>query len=939
VIDPVAKALADHAIADIQALLAKVPALPDPKPRITIHGGTIIEGGRFIGRITSDIPFSADTPIRVGTFLTGTASAADLTATDLWVTPVVGATEVQYEVQTTQDLIDEADEVFETRIIDVARDNQGNPLLEVAVGSAFITILDDDVTVPPPDPTTPPALIANPASLMPLMSGANAGVGIYVQPGYTINPDGTLTLFTVFKDKYQANKLGAVVNLRYILDGARLDKRTADPAVFTMSADGHDKRHAALTIPLPVAGTYSLSVRLIDGPTTQMQVEGTDVQIGSYTGQAARIPFHGSSFQSNRYRKPVADYVNWSGLTFPTLPGKPRGVKLVPGLTQSGQDPQKGYGIGSFYIEPWTQHISSLYDTEPHLFQSKSGWPVGRNMVWSDGHNATVAVERSVRKPERNGPRLANQVDPYSTLRFTAGTTAWCVSLRGTVSILDLADGSKRAVAGRVYREDTLPLEYGQHTAAEVEAANYEYLGQAADPDHLRWDTPHDVYPDPRDPLKAVLLDSFKHRVFEIDANVSPARVTLLIGNGKGCEAGPALTAKINRPYACVVQPDGSVVFCCTPTATDAADSAVFELSADRQTVRKVIGHGIVADGANRAQRPFWLCQFEPGFVLFWEHTTGHIKKLNLATGVATFWAFGLHLPDQWGMLVCDVNGSWGKPYDVWMIGSNTSPGNTQFKRYAKDGTQYPGTMLQVSIGTAPQGPCQYFFDSPMHYGWWFDIHPVYGIGAMQGYGNIGVILARLKAADDPVLTYDHPAMGWGRGAYDLGTIPGFPYVLRPSGTALRGRTGQSFLPGVRSVSAALDGKTQTQALQWFRDGADGVHPRPEFNGKAGERLAYFLDYLRDDIPTGTKAPLVPNKPLPKLLTWSATRQADGSVRAVFTTDKPVWAVISDMRSAVPATAYATSHTLTTDADCGPNVVVRMIDLDGMEAQTASFGG
>lgn len=906
------------------ALAAMVPALPDPKPRVSIHGGTALEGaGRFIVRVTSDIPFPDGVSFRVQTFLTGSASEEDFTPIDTWITPVVGAMEAQGEVPIKQDLIDESDEVFEVWITDVSRDDNGNPELEIAVQKAFVTVIDDDE--PAPAPGTPPKLFANPAALMPMMSGANAANGIYVQPDFEIVAPGRVKLFTVFKDKYQGNKLGSPVVLRYIVNGRRMARVTADPNVFSMDPEGHDKRHGELVIDWPHNGVFDLTVRLIEGQTSFMHVEGSDIQIGPYDGRPLNVPAHGSGFQSNRFRKPIADYVRWAGGTkHPPLPGKPRSVKLVPGLTQSGRDPKIGYSISNYVIETWTQHVSSLYDTEPELQQSRSGVPVARHRIWSDGHNASVIAPRSRLKVERNGPRLANMVDPNSTVRFTHGTLAWCISLRGTVSVIDLATGGKEAVCGRVFREDTLPLEYGKHTQAEVDAANYEYVGDAPAETDLAYDAPHDIHPCPwNEDFEAIFLDSFNGRGYHVDRSVKPAKVTKIFEG-------------FDRPYALVVYPDRRVRFCCTPTQQNQLNSGIFELAADWKSVRKVLGLGTPADGDNRAIRPFWMCQFEPGYELFWEHTTGRIKKLNIATGEAKFWAQGLHLPDAWGMIVCDINGSIGEPYDVWMIGSNTNPGNTQFKRYDRNGKEYPGTFLQVSIGTAPQGPCLYFFDSPMHYGWWLAIHPVFGLCGMQGYGNIGIIFARIAANDDPKPVYDHPSMGWGRGAYDLGTIPGFPYDLRPSGTALRGRTGQSFMPGVRSVSAALEGKSQAEALQWWRDGADGTVKRPEFDGKAGEKLYYFLGYLRDDIPHGHKAPADTKPAMPKILTWSKQRNADGSVSVSFTTDKPVWSCLSDFRSSVAANSYSTTHSLRTDQDCGPLVTVRLYGLDGSEGQTES---
>lgn len=913
---------------------------PAPRPKIAIVGGTVAESaGKFVGfvEVVNGVPFPDGVAFRVQTYLADDASEEDFTPIDTWITPVVGSMKAGFEVPIKQDLIDESDEVFEVWITEVSRDELGNPELEIAVASATVTILDDD-DAPLPEPGTPPKLIANPAALMPLMTGGNAGIGLYVEPGGVANPDGTTTLFVTIRDKYNASKLAAPVTLRYWLDGQPLDTAVADPAAFALDDKGHDRRYAALIIPTPADGVHDLTVRLIDGPTSQMNVRGQELTVGTYDGSPCQIPAYGSAVQSNRFAKPVADFVQWAGGTkHPPLPGKPRGVKQVPGLTQSGRDPALGLSLSSFVVEPATEFTASLYDSTPQLSLTRSGHVVVDHLLWQDGHNADINWPKSRLKAERNGARLANMLDGYSTVRFTHGTLAWCISLRGTISLVDLADGSKRAVAGRVFKEDTIPRRYGDFTDAEVTEANYELVGDAADPDHLQWEAPHDIYPCPWDEMQAVFLDSFGHAGFHVDANFVPAKVTKLFGNGQGCKGGPLAEMQVDRPYALVVHPDRRIRFCCTPKAGDAGNSAIFEINAEWTHARIVLGYGSPADGVKRAIRPFWMCRSDdPQYEYFWEHTTGHVKRINIDTDEVTFWAAAIAQPDRWGQIVCDVNGSIGPKGDVIVIGSNTSPGNTQFRRYDRTGKVRDGTFMQISIGNTPQGSAKYLHDSPMHYGWWITIHPVFGWVWMQGMGNTAPIFFRLAAEDDPKVTYDHAAFGWGRSAYDNGTIPGFPYCLRPSFTALRGRSGHSFLPGIRPVSMALDGKDDAAALEWWRDGADGAHKRPEFDHAAGQQMAYFLGYLRDDIPDGHKPPKIPAAALPQLLGWSQTRHDDGSVEVAFTTDKPVWACLSDFRSAVAAGGYATAHRLRLDRDAGEMIAVRLYGADKSEAQTES---
>jgi hypothetical protein len=918
-IDPVAKALADHAKADIDALLAKVPTLPEPKRQVSIVGGSVPENAGFATvRITSDTPFKDGDWLRVSTVLLGQADATDFAQVlNHLVVPMIGATEAQFQVAITDDTKDEADEAFGVRIVDTSDD------VEIAVVEAQFIIVDNDE--PPPPTGTPPNVIDNPAGLIPNIGGQN-DVSFFVPVAFV--EGNQVKLYFYNTDRYYSDKFNMPVKVRFSVGGNPLPQTTdANPATF-VAKDGK-KYYGETVIPKPADGIYGLSMNLLGG-SQMWRVESSFFTVGVAPSPLPEmwLPATGSSSNSVRRKSNVYDLVKWNtGDARPQIVPVPKALKLPLGVTAAGLDPVAYINVGNWYLEPWCEAKQTLYSTFPDFYRTKDGWVAIRNRSWQNGHNASIATPYEMQKAEYNGGRLANTVSGYSTVRWGM-EKAWCVSLRGTLSQIDL-HGNKVAVAGRVYKENTVALD-SDLPFAQIDAANFEYVGQVTDPDHLKWDAPHDVFPLPSDPDKqALLLDSFKHRIFHVDANFTPAKVTLIL-SGKGCVDGPIAQARINRPYALVVHADNSFEFCCTPTAADQLDSAIFQVNSDWTQVKKLIGYGDSASGVNRAIRPFWVCDFEPGYILFWEHVTGQIKKLDLATGVATQWGFGHLVPDGWGQIVCDVNGNIGPKYDVFMLTGNSGSGNTTVSRFDKTGAKRPGEYLKPSIGVSPTGSCGHAQEAMGHYQWFMDIHPVYALACIMGFGDIGPNLIRRKLPTDPVRTYDHYTFGNGKGVLLNGTINGFPCNARPNGTCLRTETGHSLFGNVPSWDH-IKHLPEAEIVQYLRDGAGGVVPRKEIAGYHAKLAMYAFKYMVDfdgpiTVPTKTSSPK------PNLIGWSAQRNGD-DVTVTATFDKPVFACLCDFYNVKMADDYSTTHTLTLK-DCGQNWVVRFSDDNDNQRQT-----
>jgi hypothetical protein len=937
IIDPKAQTLRDEIVARADALMAGWPQVPEPAPvpRLTVKGGVVAEAaGKFVGEVIASTPFRAGDRVRLQTFsIAGEASSADMMPQDVVLHGEEGATKIVYEVPILQDELDEADERFGVRILEARNDQQDVDWPVIDVAEAFVTIVDDDVT-PPPTGEIP--------RLLPLTSPVQPRLieGRWITP-VAIEKDGQWTLYVSCVDRYYGNQTPPRIEIRYLLNRQRKDKALIDPNVFVWDKTGHIKLYAAYPVGALPIGVHELGCRILGAPQALYRARTSDVLVGKAPAElgAYEIPVHGHSIGSQIYGRGIADRITWQGgRKRPRRPGRPRGVKLLPGVTASGGDPEKLYSLGNLWVETVNHLPSGLYGGEVDYRLSKDGWVITRPFTWQAGtHSAPFATIAERRKPEYNGERLRAMLDGYSTYRF-GDQVVWAISLRGTLARIRLDTLEKEAVAGRVYREDTIALDHNDDSIAqaEIDAANYEYRGDAPSESDLDWDGPHDFFPDPRDrDNQGILIDSFHHRGYWIDARVTPARVTKVFDGGV-----------FRRPYAATILNDGRIIIANTPKAGEEHLSSIVEISADFQSHKVLVG-------PDRCSRPFWLCQHKPGFVVYWEIDRGGIHRLNVDTGeievnwakqwveqkitqpdgtpatVRTLVPFHSPRPDGWGTVACDLGGTMGHRYDVFFVPSSSS-GNISIMRFDPDGVRRPVDFLRTPVGRAVQGPAAYVFDLPCHYPWTLDFHWRFALGITQGFGNTGPILVRPRDASDPVISYDHNAYGLGERMFREGTLPNYPCDLRPAGCSLYSGEGHTFLD-LPSLSEVLDG-TDQDFMDYLRSGFGGSTERPEWAGQWETPLIYWGGFHKDTIPNGHKMPPLVKRPAPSLTSWGVTRDADGLMVA-FTTDKPTFCCLTDGNGSVPSTGYGTSHALRLP-DAGPAIDVLISDLDRNQVHT-----
>jgi hypothetical protein len=781
-----------------------------------------------------------------------------------------------------------------------------------------------------------PVVVTSPTGLMGNIGGEN--FVWFIQPTATV-VGSDVQIYLRMVNRITEPQTDRTADVRLVIDG--VPNSVTTPILTTVQGTlGGTSYYGVATLPAPSDGVHSIELYIVSAASQMLRCEANYFVVGSAPASlpSYQVPALGNATQSNRWRNGWVDYVTWPGGNTRPVSNSvaSRSVVTTMGITSAGVTAIDYIGSNRWY-QTYTNHVPvGLYMSEPDWRIVNRGWVGIEQFLWQGGDSATAALPGQKKKPIYNGTRQRNTISGYSTLRFTSTLKAWVISISGELAWIDMATGEKQAVAGRVYKTSTVALSENVYTDAQISAANFELVGTAASAGMLDWSAPHDAYPLPSDENKVIVADSFNHRIYEVDTNVVPAAVSMLVGyNGKGCADGDVLvSAKINRPYAFWIHPDDErIFFCCTPVSGEEADSAIFELSQDRSSLRKVVGYGTSAGDPSATFRPFWMCEFTSGQVLSYEHVTGVVKQHDYETGDTSVLISGATaLPDGWVQVVCDTHGTIGPRYDVFLVPANSSPGNISIKRYSVSGT-YRNDWLLGSNGVAPTGSTDVSFEPHGHYPWFFDIHRRYALAATQGFGNTGPNVVRLKVSADKPRTYQHATYGNGQFIMQHGTLPGFPVVARPSFTCLRNAFGQSWFPGIPSWSECIETMTEASIKSYLAAGAGGVVPRPEISGYWADLALYAMKYMADADVT-VSPPSTPNNVFPSITSWSQSRS--GSALSVsFTTTKAVIPCLSDFYKATIGTAYATSHTIDL-ADCASPWVVRMADADGHVIQTVS---
>lgn len=197
----------------------------------------------------------------------------------------------------------------------------------------------------------------------------------------------------------------------------------------------------------------------------------------------------------------------------------------------------------------------------------------------------------------------------------------------------------------------------------------------------------------------------------------------------------------------------------------------------------------------------------------------------------------------KFGMISCDVNGTWGLKDRLAFNNSHSGSGSAS--GYFLDG---PGWTNRFSLPTGSSrslGDTAFCNDVYGHYPWVDDFHIDQGLLLNQGYTNTSPIITRpVHDKDPPRVAWNHQLWGDGRAVYFVGTVAGLEGT-KPSFTCQTDARGFSLiglsLDNLANMSKS-DGSADFDAMKaYIQQGMAGSFPRPEIVGYPLYTLLYFV--------------------------------------------------------------------------------------------------
>jgi hypothetical protein len=303
---------------------------------------------------------------------------------------------------------------------------------------------------------------------------------------------------------------------------------------------------------------------------------------------------------------------------------------------------------------------------------------------------------------------------------------------------------------------------------------------------------------------------------------------------------------------------------------------------------------------------------------------------------------------DSWGWLDVDdavttnsmgvptINtlGACGPLNDIVLFKQDSNPGSAATAwRWSLDGT-YNGVFSgQEGFNFPSEGPF-----GVGHYPWAFTFSRTQFRMLSAGKGMTGYNGWRYVQSTDPGTSID--AVLWPENNYSApvawsnGTLPFFPWLLRPSFTALYGDTGQHWLG--QNVVPTIDDvprlyPTDADLIAFIQSGGGGMVPRPELSfdsvqNAPGRALASAMYFCRRQAMSGSFPTLQPSLFTagdgsgsgvlitpgtytldcirPQISGVMITRQSNTSIRVQWTTDKATIGLVAAGTPNSAGTAY-----------------------------------
>lgn len=654
-------------------------------------------------------------------------------------------------------------------------------------------------------------------------------------------------------------------------------------------------------------GTYALSVRFVEGTEIHGFQSGVawlavDNVAGAVSGEQ-QIPI--TAYKSRKPDGgvlPGVDTVGFSGAQLKKS-GDAYPYAYSPPANQASNPAD--YRDASIWFLEEAVHATSPNDGQNAvLYRSPDGH------VFSDVSYTLVtpesegAVTREERVDYLDGHRNSASTSGFSTFVPNPEGPGWVgVDVTGRIFRVDL-DGTVTTIAGRKVRDDVVPFstEIGPSTS-EFESHQIEYIGEFEG--GLHFNTPNDLYFDPFDSKILYVADTNNHRIAKVDLHGDVPRITTFAGTAgvAGYSDGAGDVARFSAPYSVVadwrtgelyvadrdnhairrISQTGEVS---TVVGRGANTLPLPETTEDSFARRDSLTRNAALDAAN-INYPQVLRLDSEGNIIFGEHTTHSIRRVDLQTGsVEYIFNIPIKFSSTWIWLDVDWRGNIGPKDDIVVTATQTTAASGSFNnlvwRVGPDGTKY-GPVAPQDKATG-------------HYPWAIAIDDAEARIVSTGVGGNGLrsVVAQ-PGREAPPVWYD--AWVGGHDVLDRGSVFDVPAVAdgQPSLRALYGNRASGFsrIPGVL-VFDDLDRLSDAELADYIQSGMGGSVPRPDITGYDLDQLIYYIRseamhgaFVEPDRPT-----LPDDTTAPEIRKIHAEQVGDDRVRLTWYTNEPAIGVV-----------------------------------------------
>jgi hypothetical protein len=646
-------------------------------------------------------------------------------------------------------------------------------------------------------------------------------------------------------------------------------------------------------------GPHVIGLELLDGADLHL-LRPESIVLVVANGHAMRgdhVPVVGPSTPYLRLNGAAYDAVRSRDPSSPARPPVQLIVRDAPPAHRAEENPETLINNDDrWYVDAICHTAGTAGHPIASWRRTRSGWLIAKHILAKD----RTAFPDGDRNQGMVSSRSAWVADP-------TGSGWFGIDTNGRIARLDSV-GSVSTMVGPRLSADEAPRDETAGIDQDV-----EWMGEF----DVRFSNPSDICLDPKNPRIAYVADSGNHRIARVDLSSRSVTTHAGIAGQSGDRDGKVSQAKFSNPRSLAMLNDGSMFV--------ADDSGIRLISIKGETTRVLDRHGAGDPACIRTDSEGTLIVGDRG---------GRVLAYDWRTGLLSVLASGLERADRMWLAV-DIAGNVGPKDDIIVAtGSN-------LVRISRDGTRNT-PMLRGSYGRMQHGIATYVIQPAGRKPWTVAIDDSESRILVQGLEDDGPRQIKLRGFPDGDFRPDAARFAAGRHVWLTGTVPGFPFGMRPSFASLSGTAGFGMLSTVPNLDE-MRSWTDGQIAAHFRAGGGGSVPRPELVGSHMDDLVYFVRCMQHNMdqllsPPGARMDAEP----PQVKNLIATRDGDGIV-VRFETNELAFAVLAvgsgpDMyhRWAHNVdSGVRTAHELRiSHVQPGWSYVIRVMDAFGNQSQT-----